>query len=149
MAIVKKSAARKPTAKKAKGPSPQQQQAMQQAMQQQAAAQQQQAPQGPPQQGAPTPGGQPMMKKGGKIAKKYQTGGPIKPTKPTPKELQNQKDATQMKNMRPIMDKNSPKPPAPSSGNAKCGTKIKKAKGGIKLGKALPPPAKCGAKMKK
>lgn len=167
MAIVKKSAARKPVSRKAKGPSPQQQQAMQQAMQQQQAAAQQQ--QGPPQQG-----GQPMMKKGGKITKKYEDGGPIPNSSKNPKATKKPASVSERIGNLTLRDvKNSTEDAlniatlggyksakkgikdltglksGGSINKAKCGTKMKKAQSGTKLGKALPPPAKCGAKMKK
>ena len=39
----------------------------------------------------------------GKVASKLQKGGTVKKYKPTAKESKNIKDATQMKNMRPVM----------------------------------------------
>jgi len=131
MATMKKPAMKKAAPKKAKGPSPQQQAMMQQAM----AAQQQQQ-QAPPQQG------QPMMKKGGKV-KKAQSGTS------TTKETKNLKDATQMKNMRPVFKgPNVPRAKTTLGDGktvAKSGMKVKKAQ----MGKALPPPYKSGGKMKK
>jgi hypothetical protein len=91
----------------------------------------QQAPQPP--MGTPAPGTNgPMMKKGGVIKKKAKAGFDL-----------NKDGKTTFKDVligRGVLSK-----------NAKSGGKMKKAQGGISLGKALPPPGayKSGGKMKK
>jgi len=56
--------------------------------------------------------------------------------KQTPKEKKNTKDATQMKNMRPVFKGPNSKLPMPKnlSGNAKTGASMKKYKAGGSLG---------------